>query len=66
MRPRFHHAASLSHSETGEDRWGGPLGGLFELGEASAAAGEEYLAADVAVAPLRIAGIGAQPDLIYA
>jgi trans-aconitate 2-methyltransferase len=33
---------------------------------ASAAAGEEYVAADVAVAPWRIAGIGAQPDLIYA
>ena len=32
----------------------------------SAGAGEEYLAADVAVGPLRIAGIGAQPDLIYA
>jgi len=28
--------------------------------------GEEYVAADVAVLPLRIAGIGAQPDLIYA
>ena len=33
---------------------------------AGAAAGEEYVTADVAVAPLRIAGIGAQPDLIYA
>jgi hypothetical protein len=33
---------------------------------AGAAAGEEYLTADVAVAPLRIAGLGAQPDLIYA
>jgi hypothetical protein len=33
---------------------------------ASAGAGEDYVAADVAVAPLGIAGIGAQPDLIYA
>jgi trans-aconitate 2-methyltransferase len=33
---------------------------------AGAAAGEGYVTADVAVAPLRIAGIGAQPDLIYA
>jgi trans-aconitate 2-methyltransferase len=33
---------------------------------ASSIAGEEYFAADVAVLPLGIAGIGAQPDLIYA
>ena len=33
---------------------------------ASSAAGEEYVAADVAAVPLRIAGIGEQPDLIYA
>jgi trans-aconitate 2-methyltransferase len=33
---------------------------------ASSAVGEEYVAADVAVAPLRIPDIGAQPDLIYA
>jgi trans-aconitate 2-methyltransferase len=33
---------------------------------AGAAAGKGYVTADVAVAPLRIAGIGAQPDLIYA
>jgi trans-aconitate 2-methyltransferase len=33
---------------------------------ASSAAGEEYVAADVAVVPLRIAGIDAQPDMIYA
>ncbi len=33
---------------------------------ASSAAGEEYAAADVAAVPLRIAGIGEQPDLIYA
>jgi trans-aconitate 2-methyltransferase len=33
---------------------------------ASSAPGEEYVAADVAVVPLRITGIGEQPDLIYA
>ena len=33
---------------------------------ASAVAGEEYVAADVAGMPLRIAGVRAQPDLIYA
>ena len=33
---------------------------------ASSTTGEEYVVADVAVVPLRIAGIGAQPDLIYA
>lgn len=33
---------------------------------ASAVAGEEYVAADVAGMPLRIAGVHAQPDLIYA
>ena len=32
----------------------------------SSAAGEEYVAADVAVLPLQITGIGEQPDLIYA
>jgi trans-aconitate 2-methyltransferase len=33
---------------------------------AAAAADEEYVTADVAVAPLQIAGLGAKPDLIYA
>lgn len=33
---------------------------------ASSIAGEEYIAADIAQAPVRTAGIGAQPDLIYA
>ena len=33
---------------------------------ASAVAGEEYVAADVAGMPLRIAGVRGQPDLIYA
>jgi trans-aconitate 2-methyltransferase len=33
---------------------------------AGAAADEEYVTADVAVAPLQIAGLGAKPDLIYA
>jgi trans-aconitate 2-methyltransferase len=33
---------------------------------ASAVAGEEYVAADVARMPFRIAGVRAQPDLIYA
>ncbi len=32
---------------------------------ASSVAGEEYIFADVAVAPFRIAGITARPDLIY-
>ena len=32
---------------------------------ASSVAGEEYIAADVAQAPLHTAGMGAQPDLIY-
>ena len=33
---------------------------------ARSAAGEKYVAADVAVLPLQIKGIGAKPDLIYA
>src|SRR5215218_3612623 len=33
---------------------------------ASSVAREEYVAADVAMAPLRVAGIGERPDLIYA
>ena len=33
---------------------------------ASSAAGEEYVAADVAVVPLQIARLGERPDLIYA
>jgi hypothetical protein len=31
MRARFDYAASLSHSETGQDRGSGPIGGLRNL-----------------------------------
>ena len=36
------------------------------LARVSSVAGEEYVTADVAVVPLRIAGISTHPDLIYA
>jgi hypothetical protein len=53
MRTRSHHSASLSYGETGEDRWGEPIEGLLEPGESERRVGEEYLAADVAVASLQ-------------
>ena len=65
MRPRFHHAAPLSHSEAektvGVDR----SEAFVNRALASAAVLEEYVVADVA-APMRIEGLRERPDLIYA
>jgi trans-aconitate 2-methyltransferase len=67
MRLRFHDTRFLSRIARPERTVGVDRSEAFlSQARASSAAGEEYVAADVAVVPLRIAGIGAQPDLIYA